>query len=410
MQDIPAELKDHFLRGTAALFVGSDLSSTITGLPSRSELAAELAEREGLPVASPFSEVAELVIGPYNQRNSLISVLRQKLDVVDGHPSQFHQLVAQVPVETIITTAYDDLLQQAFREIRRPFDTIVTPSDIPLANRPGRATIVYLYGKLGGDIEQLILTRNDHMGMSFRTKKAPVYDLVRHLFQTRAILFLGYNLSDPDFELMYSQVLENIRPFHIGAWAASPLMNVRYRELWASKGIRNIEIEPVDALAQLSAVQSHPTPTATSESTPGSTEANQPRDSLEAQGLSDQSTIETPPPNHSLQSPPPTEVSPPNQLNITSPVTALSPVAPKTILGLTLAFTLPLILFLAAFSLTTFLVPSGTNLAFIFIASILATALVVVAVLSAARVLAPEQTKDLIGQIIGAFSGLGNRK
>ena len=117
MQDIPAELRDHYLRGTAALFIGSDLPSTVTGLPSRSELAAELAQREGLPVGTPFSEIADLVVGPYNQRNQLVSVLLQKFDVAGRHPSQFHQLVAQLPLEMIITTAYDDLLQQAFREI-----------------------------------------------------------------------------------------------------------------------------------------------------------------------------------------------------------------------------------------------------------------------------------------------------
>jgi class 3 adenylate cyclase len=42
-----------------------------------------------------------------------------------------------------------------------------------------------------------------------------------------------------------------MKPFHIGAWATSPPVDALYQNLWASKGIRNIEIEPVDTIEKL---------------------------------------------------------------------------------------------------------------------------------------------------------------
>lgn len=52
-------LTDSLQRRTLALFIGADLPRAITGLPSRADLARELAHRHRLDDSLPLAEVAQ---------------------------------------------------------------------------------------------------------------------------------------------------------------------------------------------------------------------------------------------------------------------------------------------------------------------------------------------------------------
>jgi len=140
-------------RSRLAVFVGGDLPPETTGLPSRADLAAELARRLDLAgPAPPWPEIAARYEASAGL-NALISWLRDQLDAA-GHGSPFdaaqgkpaYHLLAQLPVNTYITTAYDSGLHEALREAgRRPSLPVVDAASLGLldADRP---TVVHLFG------------------------------------------------------------------------------------------------------------------------------------------------------------------------------------------------------------------------------------------------------------------------
>jgi len=250
-----SELSSLLAQGRLALFIGADMPRTVTGLPSRADLAQVLAGRKsGLPSGRSLAETAELFVAPHGFRNELIRTLRQHLDTTGREVPRFHRLVVGLGVGTIITTAYDNLLELAFDAVGQPVNRLVQPADIGINNDPNLPTLIRLYGDLlRGDLNQLVITKSDHIGLTFRPDKVPLFNLVRTVFQTRAVLFLGYDLSDPDFELLYAQVLDQMKPFNIGAYAVWPGMAEAYRQMWAGQGITVINADPLAVLEELSA-------------------------------------------------------------------------------------------------------------------------------------------------------------
>ncbi|MFX0196844.1 MAG: hypothetical protein ACFFCW_12020, partial [Candidatus Hodarchaeota archaeon] len=118
------ELVEALQRRTLALFIGADLTYEVTGLPSRAELAHELARRHGLDESLSLAEVAQRVSQAGN-RWEFTDFIRNALDTTDKPLQPFHKRIAELvkthQIETIITAAYDNLLELAFREVSTGF-------------------------------------------------------------------------------------------------------------------------------------------------------------------------------------------------------------------------------------------------------------------------------------------------
>lgn len=115
----PPELIEQMDKGRVALFLGADLPQSITGLLSRADLARGLARRHSLDESLSLAEVAQRV-GQAGNRWAFTDFIRNALDTAGKGPQPFHQriavLVKEHHVETLITTAYDNLLELAFQQ------------------------------------------------------------------------------------------------------------------------------------------------------------------------------------------------------------------------------------------------------------------------------------------------------
>ena len=88
------ELANALERRTLALFVGADLPRGISGVPSRGDIARELARHHGLDESLPLAEVAQR-IGQAGNRWTFTAFIRDSLD--GAAPQPFHRrLVALV--------------------------------------------------------------------------------------------------------------------------------------------------------------------------------------------------------------------------------------------------------------------------------------------------------------------------
>ncbi len=242
-------LADEARRGRLALFVGSDLPRTLTGLPSAPELARALAARYGLagsPPAEDFFAVAQQAAGRF--RNDLIQFLREALDSTGQEPAPIDRLIARLPLRLFITTRYDNLLEQAFQAIPRPVD-LVTDDFNASQRRADRVTLVMLFGDLRHP-RSLTLIEDDLYDLA--TAKRGVVALVEQAFSSHTVLFLGFQPDNPGFLTLWREVLRRLGRDAPRAYALvdGPLPD-DVRSLWQGRNIDILDAAPLPALQAL---------------------------------------------------------------------------------------------------------------------------------------------------------------
>lgn len=233
-------LKSH----TLALFLGADLPEAITGLPSRADLARRLAERRELDLTLSLAQVTQrLAKGGY--RFDFTSLLREALDTTGKKPQPYHRSVVEFvqtnSIETIVTTVYDNLLEAAFREAGVEINIVVEDGDLAFARR-GIPTLIRLYGAADRPTS-LVATEDDHYGLWRDRNRENILDEVRMLLRRNTVLFLGYNLADPDFNLLWREVLDRMGRFAAGAFAIWPGLPEDEAQVWRDRQITMLEAE-----------------------------------------------------------------------------------------------------------------------------------------------------------------------
>ena len=244
------QLVDACQSQTLVLFIGSDLPQPITGLPSRSDLAREMGRRYGVAASSSLAEVAARV-SRANSRFEFTDFIRNTLNPIEKSPRPFHQRITDMvkgdDIKIVITIAYDNLLEMAFRQAELRFNRVVRGSDVSFI-RPSRPTLIKLYG----DIEQpesLVITDQDHSNLLRDRDKEALVDEVRRAFRNNTILFLGYNLADPDFRFLFDQSAQN--RFARTAYAVWPGQPEEDVQMWRDRGIVILDKDPFGTLDEL---------------------------------------------------------------------------------------------------------------------------------------------------------------
>ena len=243
-------LKEALARRSLILFIGADLPQTVTGLPARADLARELARRKGLDEALTLAEITQRVSQGGN-RWEFTDFIRARLDPTGCLPQQFHQrlvtLMKASRIETILTTAYDNLLEIAFQQAGFGLNRVVRGDDLNLTN-PDRPTLIKLYG----DIQQadsLIVTDLDHSNLLRDRGKEPLLEAIKSTFRQNTVLFIGYNFADPDFRYLFDQIAESrFARTAYAVWPGLPPVDV---SMWRDRGLVVMELDPLYTLKEL---------------------------------------------------------------------------------------------------------------------------------------------------------------
>ncbi len=245
VQHWPVELREALERGSVALFIGADMGRAVTGVPSRGELAAELAQRHGLAPTLSLAEVAQRVSSGGN-RHRVLSVLLDALDTHGRVPQPFHRgvaaLVVRYRLEWLVTTAYDDLLEAALRDVQVRVNRVVRTSDLPFVRR-GEPVLIKLYGD-AGDKESLVVTTDDHYRLWRSHERAALLDAVRAVLGRSVVLLLGYDLQDADFLLLWGELRDRLGHYGAVAYAAGAGVPAADAAMWRERGIVLLEELP----------------------------------------------------------------------------------------------------------------------------------------------------------------------
>lgn len=237
-------LTDSLERGALALFIGGDLPQTVTGVPSRTEMARGLARRHDLEDSMSLARVAQMV-GRGGWRRAFTVFLRERLD--GAQPQPFHYRLAAFvrdhDIRTLVTTAYDDLLARACAAAGAPLEVVWKDSQLAVAF-PDRPLLIQLYGNPIADVESLVVTEDDHLDLWRDRRREAVLDEVKRALQRNTVLFLGYDLGDPDFRLLWREVLDRAGDLHRRAFAVWPGLPEAEVAVWADRGIEMLAADP----------------------------------------------------------------------------------------------------------------------------------------------------------------------
>lgn len=250
--DVKTPLKEALERRQLALFIGADFPQALTGLSSRADLAQALAQRYGLPAGLTLAQAAQRVSRAGN-RYHFTSFLLEALNSVGKAPAAMHQrlaaLVNKYHLKTIITTAYDDLLEQALRQFNVSFHTVINNSDIRFM-QPDQLTLIKLYGTTNRP-DSLVITEQDHTLLLRDQNRDEVLNEVRRTLAQNSIYFLGYNLADPDFASIRDHVATS--RFARTAYALWPGLDVIEVQMWRDRGLEILDTDPLHLVEDLSA-------------------------------------------------------------------------------------------------------------------------------------------------------------
>jgi hypothetical protein len=137
-----------------------------------------------------------------NGRNSLLQYLRGSLDTTSKNPSEIHYLIAKLPIKTVFTTNYDELLERTFRDTGHRTNIIVDNLEIAFSKESAIKIV-----KLCGDLERpesIVLTKKDFN--IFSETRRELLGKLRVDLESKTILFLGYALRDPFINQIWDSI------------------------------------------------------------------------------------------------------------------------------------------------------------------------------------------------------------
>lgn len=193
-------LNKSMLNNELVVFVGAGVSMG-SGLPSWNKLVEEIQARLGISDSS-FSDNTIIPQLYYNSRgkkdyNELIRSLLYKPYTL---PNNVHECLVKINPRYIITTNYDELIEQAFSDAGIFLDVIEKDSDLPYAHTDHM--LIKMHG--GFKYDNYVLKEDDYLYYSNNFTLISTY--IKALFARYTILFIGYSYNDPDTKQLFSWV------------------------------------------------------------------------------------------------------------------------------------------------------------------------------------------------------------
>jgi hypothetical protein len=260
--------------GCVIPFLGAGASlatAPIRGLPSPREVADRLAEDTDFPKGqrqlATVAQWYEIILG----RDPLHSTLHAAFTPGDVGPMPLHHWLAGIDAKLlIVTTNYDDLIEQAFAAAGKAYDVVVHTTDpesaacvlwwphgarSPEAVEPSELligledrTVIY---KMHGGVDRLdplrdqyVVTEDDYIDFLARmTSHTAVPSIFAEPFEERHFLFLGYGLRDWNLRVVLHRVQKDLhRPKNLTSWAIDARPSELEKRFWQRRGVEVIRM------------------------------------------------------------------------------------------------------------------------------------------------------------------------
>lgn len=187
----------------AGLFVGAGVSRAAGFVDWRS-LLREIAEELGLDVDRETDLVA-LTQFHVNQRGTRARINQVLIDELTRGATltPIHQVVARLPVDTVWTTNYDELVERSFEAAGKTVDVKRTIPNLAQIRRGKDVTLYKMHGCVSQP-EDAVLTKDDYEG--YDRKRSLFSDSLKGDLIEKTFLFLGFSFTDPNIDQILARV------------------------------------------------------------------------------------------------------------------------------------------------------------------------------------------------------------
>lgn len=241
--------------GRLVLFVGAGVSKN-SGVPMWGELIEKM--KSELP-ESVRNEKDDLKLAQlYKDSRGEKEYLEMVMDTLYHNkviPNPIHkELLALAPAH-IVTTNYDDLIEQEIRNEYKQFAIVRSDKDMPNMTYPN--ALIKMHGDYA--LGNIVLAENDYYNYpkTFALTRA----FVQSLFASKLIMFVGFSFADINLKMILNDVKnileERMQPVYMLSLNKPDNVTQKYFE---SKGINIVYLEDSEVAKLLSNIQDNGEP------------------------------------------------------------------------------------------------------------------------------------------------------
>ncbi|MHB0980492.1 MAG: SIR2 family NAD-dependent protein deacylase [Thermoleophilia bacterium] len=189
--------------GDVAVFAGAGLSRA-AGYVDWKTLLRDIATDLKLDIdrETDLIAVAQYHVNEKRNRSRINRTIVEEL-ARSAAPTRSHQILARLPLPTVWTTNYDQVLERAFEDAGKVVDLKTSQENLTHTRR-GRDVIIY---KMHGCVAQphdAVVTKDDYEQYG-RNRPLFVESLKGDLI-SKTFLFLGFSFTDPNIDYILSRV------------------------------------------------------------------------------------------------------------------------------------------------------------------------------------------------------------
>jgi hypothetical protein len=206
--DIPQPLLDDLIENRWLPLVGAGFSRNAelppgAMMPTWDQLGAELEHEVRLLVPGGGPVEALSTYGHEHGRLALVARLRRAIHFGEARAGAAHRALAHLPFDIVVTTNFDDLIEDGYRAVGRRLNTVVREHQLSSGVSRDAVTLVKAHGDLENE-PVLIATEDDYDEFLLRRPLLATY--LANLLITRVPVLIGYSLSDPDWRQILAAV------------------------------------------------------------------------------------------------------------------------------------------------------------------------------------------------------------
>lgn len=194
------QLQEAMKQNRLVVFVGAGASASV-GVPTwpkliqsfKSEVPEELYdEGDSLKTAEVYREL--------RGEAEYLTHVKKVLKYGETSSGLVHDAIMSLDPCHIITTNYDDLLEQAAMSNNKQYYVVAKDEDLPL--NKGEKMIIKMHGDFANN--NIVLTENDYY--DYRRNFPLINSFLLSLFATKVVLFVGFSFNDINLKFILRQV------------------------------------------------------------------------------------------------------------------------------------------------------------------------------------------------------------
>jgi len=189
--------------GTASVFAGAGFSIP-AGYVNWSELMTEIAQDLGLniDIEKDLVSIAQYHVNENRTRSKLNRKILEEF-TEETIETENHRILARLPISSIWTTNYDQLIEKTFSKENKIVDIKFTNSQL-LTTKHKRDVVIY---KMHGDVNHpndAILTKEQYE--QYHQTHEPFINALTGELTTKTFLFIGFSFTDPNLDYVLSRL------------------------------------------------------------------------------------------------------------------------------------------------------------------------------------------------------------